>query len=125
MELGPRESPLKIAVIISAWDLVEKAPSLGKFMATEIPKDPQRFLSRHWPLLDQFLQSQSSIFHFRVFGVSARGGGNAPDEIERMTNLDRPRDRILVVDGMHRSNDLTRPVRWLLGLLKDNPSSDV
>ena len=124
MEIGSRQSPLKIAVIISAWDLVEKASKLGISAAAEIPNDPTCFLTRQWPLLDQFLHSQSSIFHFRVFGVSARGGGDTLDEIERITNLNRPSDRILVVDGAHRSNDLTRPVRWLLGLLKDNPSPD-
>ena len=117
-EIGPQQRPLNIAVILSAWDLVENAPYLGPHAAAEIPKDPAQFFSIHWPLLDQFLRGNTEMFRIRVFGVSARGGGNTPEEIARLTKFDRPSDRILVVDGSHRSNDLTRPVRWLLGLLQ-------
>ena len=114
-----------IAVMLSAWELVVNAPQLGPRAAAEIPRDPVRFLSIHWPLLDQFLRSHTEIFRFRVFGVSARGGGSTPKEIARLTKLDRPSDRVLVVDGAHRSNDLTRPVRWVLGLLESATAPDV
>ena len=40
----------------------------------------------------------------------------------RLTKLVHARDRVILVDGEHRSNDLTRPVRWLLGLL-DTPNT--
>jgi hypothetical protein len=119
-----RQSPVHIAVLISAWDLVEKAPQLGPRAAAELPKDPSRFFSIQWPLLDQFLRSHEGLFRLRVFGVSARGGGKTPEEIARLTTFDRPSDRILIVEGEHRSNDLTRPVRWLLGLLKDATPTD-
>jgi hypothetical protein len=123
-EIRPLERSLHVAVLISAWDLVEKAPQPGPRAAVELPNDPARFFSINWPLLDQFLRSHEELFRFRVFGVSARGGGKTPDEIERLTGFDRPSDRILVVDGAHRSSDLTRPVRWLLGLLKDDTPRD-
>lgn len=124
-EIGPRQRPLNIAVMLSAWELAENAPQLGPRAAAEIPRDPVRFLSIHWPLLDQFLRGNTEMFRVRVFGVSARGGGNTPEEIARLTNFDRPSDRVLVVDGAHRSNDLTRPVRWLLGLLESATAPDV
>jgi hypothetical protein len=111
-----RETPLRVAVAISAWDLVEKA-STGL-----LPKEPLVFLSKQWPLLAQYLEANRSVFPFRTFGVSARGGGTSAKEIERLTKLVQPRDRVILVDGAHRSNDLTRPVRWLLGLL-DTPDS--
>jgi hypothetical protein len=106
-----REEPLRIAVAISAWDLVEKAA------AGLLPKEPSLFLAKQWPLLAQYLESNRDAFPFRTFGVSARGGGTSAEEIERLTKLVHARDRVIIVDGDHRSNDLTRPVRWLLGLL--------
>jgi hypothetical protein len=110
-EMRLRRTPFRVAFVISAWDRVEDAP------AHLMPKDPVRFLATRWPLLYQFLETNGEIFSFRVFGVSARGGGNTPEEIARLTSFEHPRDRIIVVDDANRSNDLTRPVRWLLGLL--------
>ncbi len=111
--------PLCVAVMISAWDLVEKAPSVAG-----IPKDPARFFSKCWPLLDQFIASHPELFLARVFGVSARGGGTTTAEVDRLSAFDRPSERVLIVDGAHRSNDLTRPIRWLLDLHDSVKSSD-
>ncbi len=113
-----RETPLRVAVVISAWDLVEKAP------ANLTPKTPSSFIAKQWPLLSQFLESNSKAFPFRFFGVSARGGGNTPEEIKRLMDLDDARERVIIVDGDHRSNDLTRPVRWLLGMLDNMDPSN-
>lgn len=108
-------SPLRVAIVISAWDLVVGAvPALEP----EMPKDPERFLAERWPLLNQFIEGNCESFPSRIFGVSARGGGTTTEEIARLTMMTQPRERILIVDGTERSNDLTRPVRWLLGLLK-------
>ena len=74
-------------------------------------------------LLNQFLNSNVDIFIQRVFGVSARGGGTTDADVARLIAFDRPSERVLVVDGAHRSHDLTRPVRWLLGLLDSNTPS--
>lgn len=111
-----RETPLRIAVAISAWERVERA-SEGLF-----PKEPSRFLEKQWPLLAQYLESNHDIFTFRSFGVSARGGGTSAKEVEQLVSIVHPRDRVILVDGQNRSRDLTRPVRWLLGLL-ENPDS--
>lgn len=111
-----RSRPLRVAVAISAWDCVDKA-AVGL-----VPKEPSVFLAKQWPLLAQFLECNRGTFPSRTFGVSARGGGTSPAEIDRLTNFVHARDRVIIVDGDHRSNDLTRPVRWLLGLL-DTPQS--
>lgn len=120
-ESSPREKPLRIAIIVSAWDLVEKAQKIGPGAAAEHPTDPKLFLARRWPLLNQFLESNPNIFRFHTFGASARGGGNSQEEISRLTSIDKPSERVILVDGDHRSSDLTRPVRWLLGLLDPTP----
>ncbi len=120
-EIRGQRPPMRIAVAISAWDLVEKAP---RGLEAEMPKDPVRFLSKRWPLIDQFLQGNGESFAYHVFGVSARGGGITPAEIARLTHFAHPPDRILVVDGANRSSDLTRPVRWILGLLESTPTSN-
>lgn len=116
-ETPPRQQPLRVAVMISAWDLVENAHKIRPCAAAELPNVPQQFLTRRWPLLDQFFHSHTATFQLRVFGVSARGGGDTPQEIARLTNFDRPSERVILVDDTHRCSDLTRPVRWLLGLL--------
>lgn len=113
-----RELPLRVAVAISAWDRVDNTP------AGLMPKEPSLFLAKQWPLLAQFLECNRDAFPFRSFGVSARGGGTSPEEIERLTNIVHARERVIIVDGAHRSNDLTRPVRWLLGLLDTSDSSN-
>jgi len=109
-----RDLPIRVAVAISAWDLVENA-AVGL-----MPKEPPLFLTQRLPLLAQFLECNRKAFPFHIFGVSARGGGTTPEEIARLTSLVHARDRVFIVDGDHRSNDLTRPVRWLLGLF-DTP----
>jgi Double-GTPase 1 len=118
------DKPMRIAVILSAWDLVEKAQTIGPGAAIALPKHPAKFLAHCWPLLHQFLESNEEMFCYRVFGASARGGGNSKAEIERLTNIDQPSERVILVDEDHRSTDLTRPVRWLLGLLDRSPSSN-
>lgn len=113
-----RSLPIRVAVAISAWDHVDKDP------AGLVPKKPSLFLEKQWPLLAQFLECNRIAFPFKTFGVSARGGGTSPEEIERLMNIVHARDRVILVDGDHRSNDLTRPVRWLLGLFDSQESSN-
>jgi hypothetical protein len=97
---------LKLAVMISAWDTVEKPANLQ-------PKNPDAFLVREWPLLDQYLRSNSGTFVTKIFGVSALGG--TEDELKELNRLS-PQARVKLVEGDTPSKDLTRPLRWLLGL---------
>jgi hypothetical protein len=94
-------------------DLHTRVPS----SVGDVPADPAKFIAKQWPLLSQYLDSQPGKFRTRVFAVSARGGGMTPADIARLTAIARPSERISVVDGTHTSNDLSRPVSWLLGLL--------
>jgi hypothetical protein len=107
VDVGYVRRPLRVAVMISAWDIVQK-------VGNALPQDPAVFLATYWPLLYQFLVSNPETFSFRPFGVSARGGG--PDDTQDLLKMVRPSDRVRLVDGSHQSHDLTRPLRWLLEL---------
>ena len=61
---------VRIAVVISAWDLVEKT----------FAGAPREYLAREMPLLQQFLESNDDLLEHTVFGVSAQGGDITVDE---------------------------------------------
>ena len=97
---------VRVAVVISAWDLVEKASFTGT---------PQEYLAREMPLLRQFLGSNTDLFEHAVFGVSAQGGDITVDEQKKaLLDLDDALKRIKVLHGTEASQDITRPIAWLL-----------
>jgi len=102
--LSPR--PLRLAVIISAWDTVEKGGNIQ-------PKNPGSFLKREYSMLHQYLSTNDDTFATKVYGVSALGGDEA--ELKELNRLP-PEERVKIVDGDHSSKDITRPLRWLLQL---------
>lgn len=97
---------VRVAVVISAWDLVEKASFTGT---------PHEYLSREMPLLRQFLDSNDDRLEHTVFGVSAQGGDITVDEQKKaLLGLDDALKRIKVLHGKETSQDITRPIAWLL-----------
>ena len=91
----------RVAVVVSAWDVV-----LSKLSAED-------WLSRELPLLHQFLLSNPDDFDFRVYGVSAQGGdvtSKQKDELLRKT----PSLRIQCEGRDTEAHDLTAPVVWLM-----------
>lgn len=103
--------PARVAVIVSAWDLV--APDTA----------PEEWLARSMPLLHQYLHSRASEFETRIYGVSAQGGRlpkrEKPDEeSDRKKLLEEPvaGRRIRVVGHGAGTHDLTHPIAWLSGL---------
>ena len=93
----------RLAVIVSAWDLVQSG---------ELPIE---WLAKELPLLKQFLESAHSRLDFRVYGISAQGG-QLPDDVARLAANANTSDRIQVVlDGLP-SHDITAPVRWALNV---------
>lgn len=101
LERAPRR--VRVAVVVSAWDLVE---NLG------LDLTPHEFVSRAMPLLRQFLDSNREDLKHTVFGVSAQGG-NIPDEKSALLELDAL-DRIKVRQSDDVSHDITKPIAWLL-----------
>jgi len=97
---------VRVAVVISAWDLVEKASFTGT---------PHEYLKREMPLLRQFLDSNDDRLEHTVFGVSAQGGDITVEEQKSaLLDLDDALQRIKVLHGSESSQDITRPIAWLL-----------
>ena len=81
----------RLAVIVSAWDLVDEQAV------------PSEWLAKELPLVDQFLNSHHhSRFDFRVYGVSAQGG-EIPQDSDRLKSLIRASERISVVHDANRT----------------------
>ena len=96
---------LRVAVVVSAWDLVE---SLGKA--------PHAFISRELPLLQQFLEANDELLEHAVFGVSAQGGDiTVASEKQSLLELDDALKRIKVRQDEETGQDITKPIAWLLG----------
>lgn len=92
----------KIAIIISAWDCV-----------AEENLCPRDWISRHLPLLDQYLTSNEALFSTRFLGVSAQGGDLKQDS-DRLRRMLKPSERVLIVDESNQGHDVTEPIKWLL-----------
>ena len=57
----------RVAIMLSAWDKVE-----------DEGLDPETFLARELPLLDQYLRQGTDSWDFRIYGLSAQGGDYEP-----------------------------------------------
>ena len=99
------ESPTRLSLVASAWDLVEESFS-----------SPADWLAEEMPLLDQFLRNNPEAYSTRVFGVSAQGA-QLDDVRKRLVKLKSPSERIRVfVDNAPLSHDVTQPLRWALSI---------
>lgn len=95
---------LRVAVVVSAWDLVD---NLGA---------PHEFVARELPLLKQFLETNDDLFEHSVFGVSAQGGDiTVEEEKQTLLELDDALKRIKVRQEQKTGQDITKPIAWLLG----------
>ncbi len=94
----------KIAVIISAWDLIpDNCPS------------PKVYLDSVLPLFAQFLAANKQIYSIEVFGVSAHGGDPIREK-DRLQQFVKATDRISVVgyEGVLLDSGIVAPLAWLL-----------
>jgi hypothetical protein len=96
------DRPLRVAVVISAWDLVNESIK------------PSDWLESQFPLLSQYLESNQQETAYRVFGVSAQGGDLEKD-MGRLQAEAIPSRRIRVVgEVLEPNSDLTAPLRFVL-----------
>jgi hypothetical protein len=103
--------PYKLAVIISAYDLLVDP-------LKDIPAEmlPPNWLAKSMPLLDQYLRSSMSK-HLKIFGVSAQGGDLRNEkEKQRLYTTSDASERVWIIEEGLKHADLTAPIRWLLGL---------
>lgn len=95
------EQRLRLAVVVSAWDLV-----------AEVGQTPRGYVAGRMPLLRQYLDANDDMFDHAVFGISAQGG-EIPSEKTRLLGLDSIQ-RIKVCHESEIDHDITKPLAWLL-----------
>ena len=105
-----KEKKEKLAVFVSAWDVVDKNLS------------PAEFIEKELPLLHQYLTNAAHGFDIRLYGLSAQGGeyveenhkDELPKELLNLLNLENASTRINLVSDEEQTNDLTKPIAWLM-----------
>jgi len=95
-------TPIKVAVVVSAWDVVLNSQKIT----------PSKWIETTLPLLYQFLDSNKSLFKHIYFGISAQGGKYSEDNTELQLKL--PSDRIILQKDNEISKDITLPIKWLM-----------
>jgi len=105
-------TPIPVAVVVSAWDLVRDQIL------------PTSWLESHLPLLSQYLAANADTMRSRIYGISALGGDLGRD-LEKLQHEDVPSRRIKVfADKLEPNNDLTAPIGFLLNPCDDRVSED-
>jgi hypothetical protein len=96
--------PLKVAVMLSAWDLV-----------LNLGLSPAEWLRKRLPLLDQYLHSNDDVLDVRIYGLSAQGGDitNVHERV-RLLREDHPAERVMIIGPQAGAHDITAPIRWLI-----------
>jgi hypothetical protein len=108
----------RIALVISAWDLVPHDRQAA---------GPVDYIAREFPLLAQFISANDDRFEFAAFGVTIAGGDfdKQPGFREKVLGPDSPHP---LAGGyvIHESNgapaqesDLTIPVAWAMGFTRN------
>jgi hypothetical protein len=99
----PHTYPIsRIAVIVSAWDLLEDTyPS------------PTTWLDKRVPLFSQFLKANQDRFPWTIYGLSALGS-NLDEDKEKLLKEKRQARRIKIVGDDCASHDITAPIKWLM-----------
>jgi hypothetical protein len=95
------ENIRRIAVVISAWDLV-----------MNYTESPEKWLEKALPFLDQFLKANRERFAFRIYGVSAQGA-DLKNACLLLAEIN-PEERIIIVGDECILHDITVPVKWLM-----------
>jgi len=88
----------KIAVVISAWDLIDDNIT------------PDKWVQNNISFLYNFIKN--NFLNYRYYGISAQGG-DYQEKKEELLSMDSPIDRIIVFDDNSRSNDITLPLKYL------------
>jgi hypothetical protein len=108
LEKAGKISPLHVAIIISAWDLVE---SLAE--KSNIKEEPEEWILKRTPLLRQFITANPELVVAAVFGVSAQGG-DLQKVKQQLLSKEKASERIKIRFRSTSSNDITAPLKWLM-----------
>lgn len=103
----------RIGIVVSAWDLLSEEEQAAA---------PIEYLREQYPLLADFLESNSKNLEIELFGVSLFGGDPKQSAAfkDACLHAAHPCDGGFVVrqvgTGVQRVPDLTLPIGWALGL---------
>ena len=105
-----KEEKEKLAIFVSAWDVVDKSLS------------PAEFIEQELPLLHQYLRNAEHGFDIKLYGLSAQGGEYVAEnhedppasELLDLLNLEKASDRIKLISDAEQTHDLTKPIAWLM-----------
>lgn len=102
----------RIGIVITAWDLAPKEQQ---------DSEPIKYIESNFPLLWQFMLTNTDRFDFATFGVSIVGGDLNDTSGFRNDYLNSdPREAGYVVHSVkstiNKSSDFTLPVAWAMGL---------
>jgi hypothetical protein len=98
-------APLRVAIIVSAWDLVQDDLA-----------DPTAWMDENAQMPKQFLESNADKVEATFWGVSAQGG-DWQDATKRSALLTEDAiDRATVVDANGDKASVIAPIVWALGL---------
>ena len=100
---GDTQFPLRVAIVISAWDLIVDT---GQSVVT--------WIQERTPLLHQYLLANDDVIDSSFFGVSAQGASLEGENLEKLMS-GRAAERAFVVNEQsNRHRDITEPLRWLV-----------
>jgi hypothetical protein len=102
------ESPFKISIVVSAWDVILESHDMDYQKLK-----PIEWVEKELPLLFQFLKSNENSFDSIVFGISAQGSKYNADNSE-LQKFGKQSERIKIQLGDEITSDITHPIRWLL-----------
>jgi hypothetical protein len=91
--------PVRLAVVVSAWDVVDGDPT------------PKEWLTSEVPAVDSFLARNGDLVTPAIFGVSAQGG-RLPQQREELLERGDVRERAYARDADGRAVSLVEPLRW-------------
>ena len=100
----------RLAVFVSAWDLVCDFDSA------------ESFVTKRMPLLNQYLLHADHDFDIRFYALSAQGSeyveenheGTLPEDLVELLALDEASYRVRLMLGSEQHHDLTLPLEWLI-----------
>ncbi len=103
----------RVGIVISAWDAVP---------IDQQNIQPAEYVKDNFPLLHQYIETNSDDFDFQFFGVSIVSGDLAnDDDFKRLYSNGNPHDFGYVIhslgESLDKSQDITLPVAWAMKLL--------
>ena len=98
--------PVKIVIMISAWDIVEP---IGK--SNQLT--PEEWIRLNLPLLHQFLNCNRETFNSKYLGISAQGCDYDNVEEVEIALTKNPSERVIIKEENNHINDITKYIVWL------------